>query len=411
MKNASIKIKVAVITSVIVVISMILLSFVSAFLNKKDAMNTNYATQADQLRLIDLLIQDLNAVAEASLKASLKRAGEIPLEELKNSRIVLEKYPQSLFQISKNAARLAASYLGYPNGEVVESTSETEKNNVAGNLKGGKGMGYMSTERPWYIGALKNNGLYQTGVYQDSITGKPSFSYAMPYYRDNELIGVFGVDVLLVELQKHFDYMYEKSSSSHSFFVLDSKGIPFLATNKNIILQKDPFYNKIAQISENTGDFEPFQINEKGIEYIGQCKSYKDVRFANYTLCSLTPLKDVEDPIVKAAYIQLGISILFAFIVSILLYIAVRHFLSPINPLLSILLSFFKYLNHETKEAPKPIIIKTQDELGIMAKAINDNIQKTQKGLEQDAKAIEQSAQTAKEIESGNLTEPRLLKK
>ena len=39
-----------------------------------------------------------------------------------------------------------------------------------------------------------------------------------------------------------------------------------------------------------------------------------------------------------------------------------------------------------------------------MAKAINDNIQKTQKGLEQDAKAIEQSAQTAKEIESGNLT-------
>ena len=181
MKNASIKIKVAVITSVIVVISMILLSFVSAFLNKKDAMNTNYATQADQLRLIDLLIQDLNAVAEASLKASLKRAGEIPLEELKNSRIVLEKYPQSLFQISKNAARLAASYLGYPNGEVVESTSETEKNNVAGNLKGGKGMGYMSTERPWYIGALKNNGLYQTGVYQDSITGKPSFSYAMPY--------------------------------------------------------------------------------------------------------------------------------------------------------------------------------------------------------------------------------------
>ena len=50
MKNASIKIKVAVITSVIVVISMILLSFVSAFLNKKDAMNTNYATQADQLK-------------------------------------------------------------------------------------------------------------------------------------------------------------------------------------------------------------------------------------------------------------------------------------------------------------------------------------------------------------------------
>ncbi|TLD94383.1 methyl-accepting chemotaxis protein, partial [Helicobacter jaachi] len=36
--------------------------------------------------------------------------------------------------------------------------------------------------------------------------------------------------------------------------------------------------------------------------------------------------------------------------------------------------------------------------------AINQNIEQTNKNLDQDTKAIEQSAQTAKEIESGNLT-------
>ena len=39
-----------------------------------------------------------------------------------------------------------------------------------------------------------------------------------------------------------------------------------------------------------------------------------------------------------------------------------------------------------------------------MAKAINENIEKTKQGLEQDQKAISQSAQTAKAVENGDLT-------
>ncbi|WP_415578449.1 methyl-accepting chemotaxis protein, partial [Helicobacter burdigaliensis] len=43
-------------------------------------------------------------------------------------------------------------------------------------------------------------------------------------------------------------------------------------------------------------------------------------------------------------------------------------------------------------------------ELGIMAQAINANIEKTKLGLEQDLKAVTQSVQTAKAIEEGDLT-------
>ncbi|WP_315940576.1 methyl-accepting chemotaxis protein, partial [Campylobacter lari] len=65
--------------------------------------------------------------------------------------------------------------------------------------------------------------------------------------------------------------------------------------------------------------------------------------------------------------------------------------------------SFFDFINHKTKDSAM-INVNTNDEFGAMAKAINENITKTKNALEQDAKAVEQSVETAKEIEAGNLT-------
>ena len=64
--------------------------------------------------------------------------------------------------------------------------------------------------------------------------------------------------------------------------------------------------------------------------------------------------------------------------------------------------SFFKYVNHEADSVEK-VRVTTHDEIGIMAQAINENIKRTEEGLQKDAKAIEQSAKTAKEVEEGNL--------
>ncbi|PZT47125.1 methyl-accepting chemotaxis protein, partial [Helicobacter valdiviensis] len=62
---------------------------------------------------------------------------------------------------------------------------------------------------------------------------------------------------------------------------------------------------------------------------------------------------------------------------------------------------FFSYLNHESKNAPKPINVKSNDEFGIMAKAINTNIEKTKNNLEQDAKLVEESLSVIERTRSG----------
>ncbi|WP_410689608.1 methyl-accepting chemotaxis protein [Campylobacter lari] len=87
----------------------------------------------------------------------------------------------------------------------------------------------------------------------------------------------------------------------------------------------------------------------------------------------------------------------------ILLYFIISYYISPLQKIQTGLNSFFDFINHKTKDSAM-IDVKTNDELGAMAKAINENITKTKNALEQDTKAVEQSVETAREIESGNLT-------
>ncbi|MDY5821871.1 MAG: HAMP domain-containing protein, partial [Helicobacter sp.] len=86
----------------------------------------------------------------------------------------------------------------------------------------------------------------------------------------------------------------------------------------------------------------------------------------------------------------------------IVLFVVLYIYLKPVETIKKSLLTFFAFLNHEVKTAPKPLHITTHDELGEMAHAINENIEKTKLGLEQDSKAVAQAVETAKTIEAGD---------
>ena len=99
--------------------------------------------------------------------------------------------------------------------------------------------------------------------------------------------------------------------------------------------------------------------------------------------------------------------ILIISIISIIIFLLLSTYISKsIISLLNIfqdgLFSFFSYLNRESSNV-QLIKIDSSDEFGNMAKVVNQNIQKTQKGVEEDRKLIDETINVLSEFEQGDL--------
>ncbi|RXJ85483.1 methyl-accepting chemotaxis protein [Arcobacter cloacae] len=68
------------------------------------------------------------------------------------------------------------------------------------------------------------------------------------------------------------------------------------------------------------------------------------------------------------------------------------------------LLSFFSYLNRESSSVSL-LNDKSKDEFGEMAKIVNENIEKTKKGIEEDRKLIDETISVLGEFEQGDLSQ------
>lgn len=131
------------------------------------------------------------------------------------------------------------------------------------------------------------------------------------------------------------------------------------------------------------------------------CKQTNNPQFI---VCSITDYANYTNATKTALIKQMGIGLIVMIVSMLFMGILITYFLKPLGVIQQYLLDFFSFANHESKLAPKPIDVKSNDEFGIMAKEIALNIEATKKGLEQDAKTIHQSTQTVKAIEDGQLT-------
>ena len=397
----NIKTKVALIATAVIIFGIIALSVITTTMQKSHSMNSSITSQANELRVVDLLIQNANQQSAIALDGLAQSIESLPASTFLDEEETIKAIGAFLKQ-HRHASGALSSYVGLPSGVTIESNETTDSGGLAYRLKGGKytNDGYNSTQRPWYVGAMKNNGFFQTGVYPNSVTGEPNISYSTPVLKNGKVVAVVGVDVLLSTLQHYFNFLHRENNSN--LFVLDDQNIPYLATDTSYIMKKNAIFDEVAKKSANTGDFAPFELDDHGVTRIVQCKTSNDKKFSLYTFCKFESFESIEKPIERQGYIQMGIGLLFALLTSAVIFGLVSFFLRPIDKIQTGLKDFFAFLNHETSTAPKALTIKTRDELGAMALAINENIEKTRLGLEQDARAVEQSVQTAKTIESGD---------
>ena len=129
---------------------------------------------------------------------------------------------------------------------------------------------------------------------------------------------------------------------------------------------------------------------------------YKQFPFG-WTIVSATTQSDYTEAINKQFFISTAIALVLLVVGAMFLVVFVKKLVAPLNSIQSGLNSFFDFINHKTQDI-STISIKTSDEFGQMAAAINDNIKATKEGLDQDKQAVKESVTTVGIVENGDLT-------
>ncbi|RXJ70120.1 chemotaxis protein [Halarcobacter ebronensis] len=91
-------------------------------------------------------------------------------------------------------------------------------------------------------------------------------------------------------------------------------------------------------------------------------------------------------------------------IIVLLAFLIITDITNKLNLFKEGLLSFFTYLNREKNDVEK-IKIDSKDEFGQMSKAVNENIEKTKQGIEEDKKLINEAINILGEFEQGDLSQ------
>ena len=88
----------------------------------------------------------------------------------------------------------------------------------------------------------------------------------------------------------------------------------------------------------------------------------------------------------------------------IVFFIINKGIIQPLSNFQEGLLGFFQYLNRES-DTVKQLDNSSNDEIGIMSKVVNENIEKTKIGIEEDRKLIDNTIAVLAEFEQGDLTQ------
>ncbi|ECK1938703.1 methyl-accepting chemotaxis protein [Campylobacter lari] len=385
-----IKLKISLIANIIAIVCLISLGITTFYFVKDALLKNTIEAQTNYLKSSKDLMNDFKTSTEKSLQNLSRAILKHPLYKLKDEESVLASLAVEL-KAFRDSGGFLGVYVGMPSGELITSDPRADEKQLNAFIFG-RAQNYNATTRGWYRGAKEKNGMYVSDVYVDAATNLPCLTYALPLYKDGQFIGVAGIDVLVEELQKKIERI------PGDVFIANDSNYAFVSSSKVYLGKVKNVETALGKYKE-FGDFKPFMFTgQNGNDRLGICS-----KLDKYSACIVTKMNLIEESSEKIAYTQAIIVIFTSIISVILLYFIISRYLSPLEKIQTGLNSFFDFINHKTKDSAM-INVNTNDELGAMAKAINENITKTKNALEQDAKAVEQSVETAKEIEHGNLT-------
>ncbi|EGK8062783.1 methyl-accepting chemotaxis protein, partial [Campylobacter lari] len=359
---SSLKIKLSLLANIFAALSLIVLGIISFIFTKNFLYENELKRQNDILQVSRISLETFRENNIKLINHLEESVLELPYEKLNSQEDLIENLGQMLKSYRK-ASGVLATFIGLDNGEniVSDNSSDNKNTNV---VIYGKAINYDTRTREWYIEARKTNKVFITFPYIDKATNQYVITYTKSISKDGKFIGVIGVDIPIADLQKDFE-----NKPGNSFLFNQNEKV-FVAKNKQLL---DPSvdHSPVINAHKQNGDYKFFEYGLKGQERLGICANIYD-----YRVCSTESAEIINKPIMQIALTQAIVVIIMIVLSIAVLYFIVSRYLSPLEKIQTGLNSFFDFINHKTKDSAM-IDVKTNDELGAMAKAINENITKT----------------------------------
>ena len=251
-----------------------------------------------------------------------------------------------------------------------------------------------------------------TEPYEDHIEGKimTMASITFPVKYNGKTIGIIGTDLDLDDF--FINRLKEvKLYNTDTSFLTSNKGImvananpanrgkaiaqvnPNLAQLMPVLTDPNHNYARVAGFSKNLNQDAYIMLSKININYVDE----------NWGLATLVPSNEIFAQVKSARNSLIILGIFVALLGGFALFFATKMLVHRIENIRNSLLEFFDFLNHKRDDAHLAVITQ-YDEIGNMAKAINDNIISIKANLEKDSKAVEEALQKVHDVENGNLT-------
>ncbi len=386
----SLKFKISMYSNILFITSLVIFGIVSFVFIKNILLQEIKDHQTQILQSAKAFTENFDKKHMLIVKKFVKHTSNVLNEHFMSHESML-KYMATELKSYKDAANLMGAFIALLDGQLVISDASSDRKGVNAVIFG-KTNNYDARETDWYRATISQREIYKTPTYLEAISKQPIISYTTPIYnKEDKLIAVFGIDISAQDLNKQF-----KELPGH-VFSFDSDGQIFATSNDSInnnTINTELFKNNLSK----HGEFNIFAYEKNQEEMFGLCTTY------NKKIICVTDSADIiKESANNIAFIQTIIAIVIIILSLLLLYLLTDYFLKPIKIIQHGLLSFFSYVRNESTTSAI-IKVNSKDEFGTMAQAINDNIEKTKIGLEQDSKVVKQLVLTTKTIEQGDLS-------
>lgn len=239
------------------------------------------------------------------------------------------------------------------------------------------------SEKAWYKGAAESRKFNVSEIYTDTVTGKKTVAVAKAVVKNNEVVGVIGIDIDLEKLSSKLSNF--KVGENGSVFIFDKKGIAIANPDKSLIatdyFAKVSIWNDIA--SSKAGNVK-YEVN--GVKKIS---FYETNEVSGWKIVASIPAVELTNQTNSIAVMTIILIVVFSCIAMIIATYIYKKFNSSVRDLKN------GFESASEGDFSQRLEVKSKDEFGELSQSFNvmvDNVASLLNGVDNSTVKVSQNS-------------------